>query len=62
MATYMGVNQINLPNGDMVMLQDTTYDAATTSADGLMSSTDKSKLDDMEVATLSEFKTYLGIT
>lgn len=35
---------------------------ATSSNDGLMSSTDKSKLDDMAVGTLTEFKTYLGIS
>ena len=39
----------------------TTYSVATTSANGLMSSTDKVKLDAMELATLAEVKTYLGI-
>ena len=39
----------------------TTYSAATTSANGLMSSSDKSKLNTMELATLAEVKAYLGI-
>lgn len=39
----------------------TTYGVATTSANGLMSSTDKSKLDGMVLATVSEVETYLGI-
>lgn len=39
----------------------TTYSVVTTSANGLMSATDKSKLDTMELATLAEVKTYLGI-
>ena len=39
----------------------TTYSVATTSANGLMSSTDKSKLDGMVLATVSEVETYLGI-
>ena len=39
----------------------TTYSAATTSANGLMSSADKTKLDTMELATLAEVQTYLGI-
>lgn len=39
----------------------TTYSVVTTSANGLMSATDKIKLDAMELATLAEVKTYLGI-
>lgn len=39
----------------------TTYSVATTSANGLMSASDKSKLDGMVVATVSEVETYLGI-
>ena len=43
---------VTLKKGDnttsTVTTQDTTYDAATTSEDGLMSSTDKSKLDGIE--------------
>ena len=39
----------------------TTYSVVTTSANGLMSATDKSKLDTMELATLAEVQTYLGI-
>ncbi len=39
----------------------TTYSVATTSANGLMSFTDKSKLDGMVLATVSEVKDYLGI-
>lgn len=39
----------------------TTYSVATTSANGLMSSTDKSKLDGIVLATVSEVETYLGI-
>ena len=39
----------------------TTYGVATTSANGLMSSSDKSKLDGMVLATVSEVETYLGI-
>ena len=38
-----------------------THSAATTSANGLMSASDKSKLDGMEFATVSEVETYLGI-
>lgn len=40
---------------------DTTYGVATTSANGLMSASDKSKLDGMVLATVSEVETYLGI-
>lgn len=40
---------------------DTTYSVATTSANGLMSASDKSKLDGMVLATVSEVETYLGI-
>ena len=39
----------------------TTYSAATTSANGLMSASDKTKLNTMELATLAEVQTYLGI-
>lgn len=39
----------------------TTYSVVTTSANGLMSASDKTKLDAMELATLAEVKTYLGI-
>ena len=39
----------------------TTYSVATTSANGLMSSSDKSKLNGMVLATVSEVETYLGI-
>lgn len=39
----------------------TTYAVATTSANGLMSSTDKVKLNAMELAAVSEVQTYLGI-
>lgn len=39
----------------------TTYSVATTSANGLMSATDKTKFDAIELATVSEAKTYLGI-
>lgn len=39
----------------------TTYNAVTTSANGLMIASDKVKLDAMELATLAEVKTYLGI-
>ena len=40
---------------------DTTYSVATASANGLMSASDKSKLDAMVIATVSEVETYLGI-
>ena len=40
---------------------DTTYGVATTSANGLMSASDKSKLDGMVLATVSEVETYLAI-
>lgn len=39
----------------------TTYNVVTTSTNGLMSSSDKVKLNAMELATLAEVKTYLGI-
>lgn len=39
----------------------TTYGVATTSSNGLMSSSDKSKLDGMVLATVSEVETYLSI-
>ena len=42
--------------------KDTTYSTATTSADGLMSASDKTKIEGMVVSTLSEVKTYLGIS
>jgi len=38
-----------------------THSAVTSSDNGLMISTDKTKLDGMEVATLAEVKTALGI-
>ena len=40
---------------------DTTYGVATTSVNGLMSASDKSKLDGMVLATVSEVEAYLGI-
>ena len=40
---------------------DTTYGVATTSANGLMSASDKSKLDGMVLVTVSEVETYLAI-
>lgn len=51
-------------NGNIVISStdnNTTYSVATTSANGLMSSSDKSKLDGMVLATVSEVETYLGI-
>lgn len=39
----------------------TTYSVVTTSANGLMIASDKSKLDGMELATVSEVETYLAI-
>lgn len=39
----------------------TTYNVVTTSANGLMSASDKVKLDGMVLATVSEVETYLGI-
>ena len=39
----------------------TTYSVATTSANGLMSASDKTKLNTMELATLTEVQDYLGI-
>lgn len=39
----------------------TTYSLVTTSANGLMSASDKTKFDAMELATLAEVQTYLGI-
>lgn len=39
----------------------TTYSAVTTSANGLMTASDKVKLNGMELATVSEVETYLGI-
>ena len=40
---------------------DTTYSPATSSVDGLMSASDKTKLDGMVFASISEVETYLGI-
>ena len=40
---------------------DTTYSIATNSANGLMSASDKNKLDAIELATLAEVQDYLGI-
>ena len=40
---------------------DTTYGASTSSANGLMSASDKAKLDGMVLATVSEVENYLGI-
>ena len=40
---------------------DTTYGVATTSANGLMSATDKVKLNAMELSTVAEVESYLGI-
>lgn len=39
----------------------TIYSVATTSANGLMSSSDKTKLNSIELATLAEVETYLAI-
>lgn len=39
----------------------TTYGVATTSANGLMSASDKAKFNTMELATLAEVQSYLGI-
>lgn len=39
----------------------TTYSVVTTSANGLMSASDKTKLNAIELATLAEVQTYLGI-
>lgn len=40
---------------------DTTYSVSTSSANGLMSASDKSKLDGIVIATTSEVETYLAI-
>lgn len=48
-------------NSTSVTDTDTTYSEVTQSANGLMSSLDKYKLDNIVIATLSEIKTYLGI-
>ena len=40
-------------SGTTISAKDTTYDVATASADGLMSSTDKSKLDGIEAGSLA---------
>lgn len=61
MADYT-ISKIVTPSGDVCTIKDTTYSAATQSADGLMSSTDKTKLDSVEIATLAETKAYLGIS
>lgn len=49
----------SVPSG--AKFTDTTYGVATTSANGLMSASDKSKLDGMVLATVSEVETYLAI-
>ncbi len=49
----------SVPSG--AKFTDTTYSVATTSANGLMGASDKSKLDGMVLATVSEVETYLGI-
>ena len=56
------IESITLPNGETYSIKDTTYSNATQSASGLMSSIDKIKLDDMEVATVVETQAYLGIS
>lgn len=61
MSTFT-IKKIILPNGDVCKIKDDVTGTATTSSNGLMSSPDKTKLDGMVVATLSEFKTYLGIS
>ena len=61
MATYT-IKAVQLPNGDLCNIIDTTYSTATESTDGLMSSSDKTKLNTIDVATLQEVKTYLGIS
>ena len=40
---------------------DTTYGVSTSSANGLMSASDKAKIEGMVLATVSEVETYLGI-
>lgn len=49
----------SVPSG--AKFTDTTYSAVTTSANGLMIASDKSKLDGMVLATVAEVETYLGI-
>lgn len=49
----------SVPSG--AKFTDTTYGAVTTSANGLMIASDKSKLDGMVLATVSEVETYLAI-
>ena len=49
----------SVPSG--AKFTDTTYSAVTTSANGLMIASDKSKLDGMVFATITEVETYLGI-
>lgn len=49
----------SVPSG--AKFTDTTYGAVTTSANGLMIASDKSKLDGMVLATVTEVETYLGI-
>ena len=56
------IETITLPNGNTYNVKDTTYSNATQSSSGLMSSTDKTKLDGFEIATASEIASYFGIT
>lgn len=49
----------SVPSG--AKFTDTTYGAVTTSANGLMIASDKSKLDGMVLANVSEVETYLAI-
>lgn len=60
MATYT-INSIVLPNGDTCELQDTTYPLAAINTNGLMSATDKVKLDGIEIAGFNEAMTYLNL-
>ena len=52
MAEYT-INSIQLPNGDICNIQDTTYNIATDTTDGLMSAADKVKLNN-EYGVLDE--------
>lgn len=45
------ISKITLPNGEIYDIKNTTYANATTVADGLLSATDKIKLDNLSTAT-----------
>ncbi len=59
-TNYTAGANIQISNTNVISATDTTYSNATTSTAGLMSSTDKTKLDDITVAELVNYKGHVS--